>query len=60
MGFQVICNLIHSFVEGHSGFDIGPLTSKNIVKAGLKPDSQRYFDYHHAANDNLMLLLTRE
>jgi hypothetical protein len=21
------------------------------VKAGLKPDSQRYFDYHHAAND---------
>jgi hypothetical protein len=25
------------------------LTSKR--SAGLKPDSQRYFDYHHAAND---------
>jgi len=43
--------LIHSFVKGHTGSDIGPLTSGKIVKAGLKPDSQRYFDYHHAAND---------
>jgi hypothetical protein len=24
-----------------------------LVKAGLQPDSQRYFDYHHAANDTL-------
>ncbi len=43
--------LIHSFTKGHSGSDIEPLTSKNLVKAGLRPDSQRYFDYHHAAND---------
>ena len=43
--------LIHSFSMGHSGADISPLTSKGIVKAGLRPDSQRYFDYHHAAND---------
>jgi hypothetical protein len=21
------------------------------LKVGLQPDSQRYFDYHHAAND---------
>jgi hypothetical protein len=52
--------LIHSFVEGHSGSDIGPLTSKNIVKAGLKPDSQRYFDYHHAANDKFNAVDKRE
>ncbi|WP_339656679.1 M28 family peptidase [Flavobacterium frigidarium] len=52
--------LIHSFVEGHSGSDIGPLTSKNIVKAGLKPDSQRYFDYHHAANDKFDAVDKRE
>ncbi len=43
--------LIHSFSIGHAGSDISPLTSKGIVKAGLRPDSQRYFDYHHAAND---------
>ncbi|HEY4618499.1 MAG TPA: M28 family peptidase [Flavobacterium sp.] len=52
--------LIHSFVKGHSGSDIGPLTSKKIVKAGLKPDSQRYFDYHHAANDTFDAVDKRE
>jgi hypothetical protein len=52
--------LIHSFVKGHSGSDIGPLTGKKIVKAGLKPDSQRYFDYHHAANDTFDAVNKRE
>ncbi|HKO78085.1 MAG TPA: M28 family peptidase [Flavobacterium sp.] len=52
--------LIHSFVKGHSGSDIGPLTGKSIVKAGLKPDSQRYFDYHHAANDKFDAINKRE
>ena len=52
--------LIHSFVKGHSGSDIEPLTSKSILKAGLKPDSQRYFDYHHAANDKFDAINKRE
>ena len=52
--------LIHSFVKGHSGSDIEPLTSAAIVKAGLKPDSQRYFDYHHAANDTFDAINKRE
>ncbi|MDI1304836.1 MAG: M20/M25/M40 family metallo-hydrolase [bacterium] len=52
--------LIHSFVKGHSGSDIEPLTSKTIVKAGLKPDSQRYFDYHHALNDKFDAINKRE
>jgi hypothetical protein len=52
--------LIHSFVKGHTGSDIGPLKSKNIVKAGLKPDSQRYFDYHHAGNDTFDAVNKRE
>ena len=52
--------LIHSFVKGHSGSDIDPLTSGKIVKAGLKPDSQRYFDYHHAANDTFDAVNKRE
>jgi len=52
--------LIHSFVKGHGGSDIEPLSSNTIVKAGLKPDSQRYFDYHHAANDTFDAINKRE
>jgi hypothetical protein len=52
--------LIHSFVKGHAGSDIGPLTGGTLVKAGLKPDSQRYFDYHHAANDTFDAVDKRE
>ena len=43
--------LIHYFELGGSGADIGPLKNEAIVLAGLRPDSQRYFDYHHASND---------
>lgn len=52
--------LIHNFVKGGTGSDIDPLTSKKIVKAGLNPDSQRYFDYHHAANDTFDAVNKRE
>jgi hypothetical protein len=52
--------LVHSFTIGHGGSDIEPLTSKTLVKAGLKPDSQRYFDYHHAANDTFDAINKRE
>lgn len=52
--------LVHSFTIGHAGSDISHLTSKSIVKAGLKPDSQRYFDYHHAANDKFDAINKRE
>jgi hypothetical protein len=52
--------LIHKFVKGHSGVDIGPLQSKHIVKVGLQPDSQRYFDHHHASNDTFDAVNKRE
>jgi hypothetical protein len=52
--------LIHSFTKGHGGSDIDPLTGTQLVKAGLKPDSQRYFDYHHAANDTFDAVNKRE
>ncbi|WP_300565692.1 M28 family peptidase [Flavobacterium sp.] len=52
--------LIHSFTMGHSGSDIEALTSTKLVKVGLKPDSQRYFDYHHAANDTFDAINKRE
>jgi hypothetical protein len=38
--------------EGGGGSDIGPLNGTfNTPLAGLSPDGQRYFDYHHARND---------
>jgi len=52
--------LIHYFEKGGSGADIGPLRNDNIVLAGLRPDSQRYFDYHHAANDTFDAVNKRE
>nr|WP_321237114.1 M20/M25/M40 family metallo-hydrolase [uncultured Psychroserpens sp.] len=52
--------LIHFFEEGYSGADIGPLKDDNIVLAGLRPDSQRYFDHHHAANDTFEHVNKRE
>ncbi|TGD58941.1 M28 family peptidase [Flavobacterium humi] len=51
---------VHVFSEGHAGSDIEPLTSSKIVKAGLLPDPQRYFDYHHAQNDTFDAVNKRE
>ncbi|SNA69707.1 M28 family peptidase [Flavobacterium psychrophilum] len=52
--------LIHSFTKGHSGSDIEPITGTKIIKVGLYPDTQRYFDYHHAANDKFDAINKRE
>ncbi|MDH7444460.1 M20/M25/M40 family metallo-hydrolase [Aquimarina sp. 2201CG14-23] len=52
--------LIHYFSKGGSGADIGPLKKDGIVLAGLRPDSQRYFDYHHAKNDTFDAINKRE
>lgn len=49
------------FAMGGGGADIGPLnrTFKTPL-AGLQPDSQRYFDYHHARNDTFEAVNKRE
>ncbi len=52
--------LIHFFEQGGSGADIGSLKSDAIVLAGLRPDSQRYFDYHHTAIDTFDAINKRE
>ncbi|WP_179008468.1 M20/M25/M40 family metallo-hydrolase [Winogradskyella forsetii] len=52
--------LIHYFELGGSGADVGPLKSDTNVLAGLRPDSQRYFDHHHAANDTFEHVNKRE
>jgi len=52
--------LIHYFEKGGSGADIGPLKQEGMVLAGLRPDSQRYFDHHHAAVDTFDAVNKRE
>ncbi len=52
--------LIHSFIKGGSGADIGPLKDGQVVLAGLRPDTQRYFDHHHAQNDTFEHVNKRE
>ncbi len=52
--------LIHHFSMGGSGADIGPLKREHTVLIGLVPDSQRYFDHHHAAIDTFDAVNKRE
>ncbi len=43
---------VYDFSQEEGGVDIGPLHRKmNVPLAGLMPESQRYFDVHHTAND---------
>lgn len=44
---------LHIFEKGYGGVDIGPLKSsfEGIPLFGFVPDSQRYFDFHHAPSD---------
>jgi hypothetical protein len=46
--------------EGGGGADIGPLRPLGTVMAGLNPDSQRYFDVHHASSDVFEAVSPRE
>ncbi|WP_018617708.1 M28 family peptidase [Spirosoma luteum] len=42
------------------GADIGPLAQTGTVLLGFKPDSQRYFDYHHTTIDRFEAVSQRE
>lgn len=46
--------------KGGDGADIGQLKSIGAVTGGLSPDSQRYFDYHHARSDKFEAVSKRE
>lgn len=49
------------WVRGGGGADIGPLNrSMGTPMASLNPDSQRYFDVHHARNDVFEAVNKRE
>lgn len=45
---------------GGGGADIGPLAQTGTVLLGFKPDSQRYFDYHHTTVDRFEAVSQRE
>lgn len=51
---------LHEIEKGHGGADIGPLKSETISLFGYRPDSQRYFDYHHAETDTFDKVNKRE
>ncbi len=42
---------IYDLQTGSSAADVGKLRDLGTILFGLKPDSQRYFDYHHAQTD---------
>jgi hypothetical protein len=48
------------FSKGSGGADVAPLLLQGVTVAGLTPDSQRYFDYHHTAIDSIDKVNPRE
>lgn len=51
---------LHDLDKGGSGADISPLKGKNVTLVGYRPDSQRYFDYHHTSRDTFDKVNKRE
>ncbi|MFD1144456.1 M20/M25/M40 family metallo-hydrolase [Larkinella insperata] len=51
---------LHEIGAGSGGADIGPLAQLGTVLFGFKPDSQRYFDFHHTGIDRFEGVNKRE
>jgi carboxypeptidase Q len=51
---------VYDFRAGGSGSDIDNLKELGAALAGLSPDSQRYFDLHHASTDVFEAVSKRE
>lgn len=51
---------IAKFTDGGGGADIGPLRKFGTPLSAIVPDCQRYFDYHHSANDTFEQVNFRE
>jgi carboxypeptidase Q len=51
---------LHDIKAGGSGADIAPLKGEDVTLVGYRPDSQRYFDYHHTSRDTFDKVNKRE
>jgi len=51
---------IRDFDQGGGGSDIAPLKALGALQIGFMPDTQRYFVYHHSANDTFEQVNIRE
>ena len=51
---------IKDFDKGGGGSDIAPLKALGALQIGYIPDSQKYFWYHHSANDTFEQVNIRE
>ena len=51
---------IYKISKGYGGVDIAPLKKFGIPLIGLTTNSQRYFEYHHSANDTVENVSRRE
>ncbi len=51
---------VYFFRKGASGSDIGELNKVGAALSGLSPDTQRYFDIHHAVTDTFENVSRRE
>jgi len=51
---------LFDFNKGNGGADISPLKSTGTILASLRPDSQRYFEYHHSSKDTFEAINKRE
>ncbi len=51
---------VYYFSREGSGSDVGHLKDQGTALCGLNPDSQRYFDIHHAATDVFETVSRRE
>jgi len=51
---------LHDIEKGGSGADISPLKGDAVTLVGYRPDSQRYFDYHHTSIDTFDKVNKRE
>ena len=53
-------NFTFNLIKGGSGADISPLKDDGVTLVGYRPDSQRYFDYHHTSRDTFDKVNKRE
>ena len=51
---------IRDFDTGEGGSDISPLKAMGALQIAFIPDAQRYFSYHHSANDTFEQVNIRE